>query len=93
VEALIERIAEKLQIDRDELIRQSLRAFLLGKLRLLESERQAKCAKWGVRSLEEFERLIIDNPDKESDMLEDFQEVDYLTYRINEIMNLLKEIQ
>jgi len=90
--AAIEQIAEKLQIDENELLRQSLRAFLLEKLRLLEAERQARCARWCARSLEEFEQLLIDNPDEESKMLEDFQEVDYLTSQINEVHKWLEEI-
>jgi hypothetical protein len=90
--AAIKQIAEKLQMDENELLRQSLRAFLLERLRLLEAEKRARCARWGVRSLEEFEQLLIDNPDEESKMLEDFQEVDYLTHHVNEIRKWLEEI-
>ena len=38
-----------------ELMRESLRAFLLAKLHLLDADRKARCAKFGVTSLEEKE--------------------------------------
>jgi hypothetical protein len=69
-----------------------MRAFLQDKLHLLEAERRACCAKFGVSSLEEFDRLLIERPDEESQMLEDFQRVDYLTHCIEEIKQLMKEL-
>ncbi len=44
-------IAEEFAITEEELQRKSLRAFLLEQLRLLEAERKARCAKFGVKDL------------------------------------------
>ena len=48
--------------------------------------------KFGVNSLEEFDQLITDKPDEESNLLEDFQKVDYLTYRIKQITKMIEEL-
>lgn len=87
----LEQIAEEFAFSREELLQQSLKAFLFNQLQLLEAERHALCAKFGVNSLEEFDQLIIDKPEEESNLLEDFQRVDYLTYRIKQITKIIEE--
>lgn len=88
----LEQIAEDFFFSKEELIQQSLKAFLFNQFQLLEAERHAIFAKFGVNSLEEFDQLIIDNPEEESNLLEDFQRVDYLTYRIKQITEMIEEL-
>jgi hypothetical protein len=45
-----------------------------------------------VQTLDEFDRLLINNPDEESDLLENFQRADFLTHRIEEISLWIKEL-
>ena len=85
-------IAREFSMNEKELRRESLRAFLLAKLRLLESERQVRCAKFGVRSLEEMDKLIKQGVVEEDAILEDFQNVDYLTARIKRIQKFLETL-
>ena len=85
-------IAKEFAITEEELQRKSLRAFLLEQLRLLEAERKARCAKFGVKDLWEMETLFVEGKVEEEEMLEDFQEVDYLTDRVERIKAMLKEI-
>ena len=47
----ITTIAKEFAITEEELIRKSLRAFLLEQLRLFDAERKARCAKFGVKDL------------------------------------------
>jgi len=88
----VRQIAQEFALSEEELVRQSLRAFLLDKVQLLESERRARCAKFGVSSLEEMDELIRNGSVEEEDILEDFQNVDYLTTEIKRIQGLLKEL-
>jgi len=88
----VKQIAKEFALSEEELLRQSLRAFLLDKMQLLESERRARCAKFGVTSLEEMDKLIKNGSVEEEDILEDFQNVDYLTTQIERIQGLLKEL-
>jgi len=88
----VRQIAQEFALSEEELVRQSLRAFLLDKAQLLESERRARCAKFGVNSLEEMDELIRNGSVVEEDILEDFQNVDYLTTEVKRIQGLLKEL-
>ena len=85
-------IAKEFAITEEELTRKSLRAFLLEQLRLLEAERKARCAKFGVKDLWEMEQLFVEGKVEEEEMLEDYQEVDYLTDRVERIKAMLKDI-
>jgi hypothetical protein len=89
---LVNTIAERFSITPDRLIEQGLKAFLEDQLALLTSESRALLAKHSVRSLEEFDRLIIDNPDSESALLPDFQRADFLISRIGEIKQWIAEL-
>ncbi|MFQ6057667.1 MAG: hypothetical protein ACE5MB_02150 [Anaerolineae bacterium] len=88
----VKEVAQEFALSEQELIRQSLRAFLLDKLRLLDAERQARCAKFGVTSLEEMDELIRKGQVEEEEILEDFQNVDYLTTQIEHIQRLLEKL-
>lgn len=85
-------IAREFAISEEELLRKSLRAFLLQQLHVLEAERKARCAKFGVASLEEMDQLLFEGKVSEEDILEDFQEVDYLIDRAEKIKAMLREV-
>ena len=89
----VKEVAREFALDEQELIRQSLRAFLLERLRLLDAERRAKCAKFGVTTLEEMDDLLKTGQVEEEDILEDFQHVDYLTTQVQRIQQLLEETE
>ena len=82
-------IARAFSMSENDLRRESLRAFLLSKLRLLESERQVRCGKFGVHSLEEMDELMKQGIVEEDAILEDFQHVDYLTAHIKRMRKFL----
>lgn len=74
------------------MIQKGIKAFLLNQLHLFETERRKIFSKTGINSYNEFDQLLIKYPDKESDLLEHFQRVDYLTHRIEKIINYIKEL-
>ncbi len=85
-------IAREFSLAEEVLTRESLRAFLLEQLRLLEAERQARCARFGVHTLWEMDQLLKQGTVTEEAILEDFQEVDYLTTRIERVKAMLEEL-
>ncbi len=85
-------LAQELDLTEDELIRQGMRAFILERIRLFSAEKQARCAKFGVTSLEEMDELIRKGQVAEKDILEDFQDVDYLEARIKRLEWFLKHL-
>jgi len=86
----VKEIAQEFSLGEEELIRHGLCAFLLDRIRVLDAERRARCAKFGVVSLMEMDKLIRTGQVEEEDILEDFQEVDYLTTRIQHIQQMLE---
>jgi hypothetical protein len=88
----VQEIAEEFSLSEETLKQQSLRAFLLEQLRLLDAERESRCAKFGVRTLEDMDNLLKQGLVAEEEILEDFQNVDYLTARIDRIKELLKSV-
>lgn len=85
----VQQIAKEFALSEEALTRESLRAFLLEQLRALDAERQARCAKFGVTSLDEMDALLRKGTVTEEEILEDFQNVDYLTTRIERIKQML----
>ncbi len=85
-------IAKEFAITEEDLVRKSLRAFLLEQLRLFESERKARCARFGATDLWDMERLMVEGKVTEEAMLEDFQAVDYLTSRVRRTKAMLEEL-
>lgn len=82
-------VAKEFSLTEAALTRESLRAFLLQQLHLLDTDRRARCAKFGVKTLEEMDELIRHGKVEEDAILEDFQEVDYLGHRIERVKALL----
>ena len=51
-------IAKEFLLSAEDLTRESIRAFLAERLKLLDAERRARCANFGVSFLEEMNVLI-----------------------------------
>ncbi|HUV90647.1 MAG TPA: hypothetical protein VMY80_13405 [Anaerolineae bacterium] len=89
----VAQIAQKLSMPEDQLVQEGIRAVLRNQVAMLEAERRARCARFGVTSLEEMDALVREGRVSEEEILEDFQQVDYLTARINELRATLQGIQ
>ena len=85
-------VAKEFSLTEEAVTREGLRAFLVEQLRLLDADRRARCAKYGVKTLEEMDELLQRGGIEEDDILEDFQEVDYICDRIARIRDLLGDV-
>ncbi|HEV8713045.1 MAG TPA: hypothetical protein VGX03_09480 [Candidatus Binatia bacterium] len=88
----VQQVAKEFALSEETLTRESLRAFLLEQLRTFDAERQTRCAKFGVTSLAEMDALLQKGAVAEEDILEDFQQGDYLTARIERVKQMLAEL-
>ena len=86
------QVAQELAMSEKALTRQALRALLRAKIHALDAERRARCAKFGVTSLSEMDELIRTGKVQEEEILDDFQNVDYLTNRIARLQKMLGDI-
>jgi uncharacterized protein YuzE len=64
-------LAQEFALNKQDLIVQGLRAFILERLRLFQAEKRARCAKFGVTSLEEMDKLIVEGMVEEENILND----------------------
>ena len=92
IATLVDKLATKFSLSKEELIQEGIKAFLLDQLNLFEVERRKIFTLHEVRSLDEFDKLLTKNPDEESNLLESFQPADYLTHRIYGIPQWITEL-
>jgi hypothetical protein len=88
----IDELAREFALSQHDLIVQGVRAFVVDQLRLFRAELGARCAKFGVNSLGDLEKLITEGKVEEQDVLDDFQNVDYLAARIEHLESLLETL-
>ena len=88
----MKQVAQELAMSEEDVTREALRALLRSKIHSFDAERRARCAKFGVSSLNEMDELLRAGTVEEDAILDDFQNVDYLTNRIARLQKLLGEI-
>ena len=90
---VIDEVAIALKMDRDALAKASVKAFLDRELRCVEAEIYEIGARHGVKSIFELDDKLKRGKVKEEDILEDFQELDYLEARRDELLAAMKKLQ
>jgi len=85
------QVAQELAMNEEDVTREALRALLRAKIHALDAERRARCAKFGVTSLQELDELVRAGKVDEEVILDDFQNVDYLTNRIARLQKMLRD--
>jgi len=91
-ERLLQTIAKSFALSSEALIEQGLKAFLQDQLALLTAEYQTILKRYEVQTLQELYNIIAQHPEQESDILPDFQRLDFLTLRLQEIKQWLNEL-
>ena len=89
---VIDEIAGVLKMDRDALARASVKAFLERELRSIEADMFEIWTKHGVKSIFELDDMLKRGVIREEDVLDDFQELDYLESRRDEILAAMKSL-
>jgi hypothetical protein len=88
----LEEVAAIVGISVEEVQKKGLRAFLEQELRAIRTAILATCEKYGVRSWEGMNQLIIEDKIEEGTILEDFQRVDHLTAQAKQLQELLERV-
>jgi hypothetical protein len=88
----LEEVAAIIGISVEEVQKEGLKAFLEKELRAIRTEILATCQKYGVRSWEGMNQLIVDDEIEEGLILADFQRVDHLTAQLKRLQGLLERI-
>ncbi len=88
-----ESVAEKLNLSREEMIRQSVTVYLEKKIRELKTDIYKIRTKYGVSSIEDFEEKYKSGEIEEKDSWQEFQKLDHLEFKIEELEKALETIK
>ena len=89
----IDAVAEKLNLSRAEMIRESIIFYLEKKIRELKTDIFKIRTKYGVSSIEEFEKKYREGEIEEKDSWQEFQKLDHLEFKKEELENALVQIK
>ena len=88
----LDALAEKLNLSKDEMLRESLKTFLERKLREIKTEIFKIRTKYGVSSVEEFEGLYRKGKIEEKDTWQELQQLDHLEFKKDELEKVLRTL-
>ena len=86
----LDALAEKLNLSKEEMLRESLKFFLEKKLREIKTEIFKIRTKYGVSSVEEFEELYKKGKSEEKDTWQELQRLDHLEFKKDELEKVLR---
>jgi hypothetical protein len=86
-------ISEQFLISKEEVLKQSLLAFLEKKSREINSQILQISGKYGIKSIYEFEELYKQGKIEENGTLEDYQQLDHLEFKRDFLLKLIKEMK
>jgi len=88
----LEELAKDLRMKPDELMKESLETFLKHKLKVIESELFLLAKRYGVRDVQEFDRMIQEGKFHEEDAFEDYFKFDNLEAERDLILEYLDKL-
>ncbi len=88
-----EEAAKMLEIKKEKLAEEGLKAYSRERLRELRAEITAIYLRYGVPSLEEFDEKINRGELNESDTFDDFTKLDYLECEEEKLRKILEELK
>jgi len=89
----LEVLAKEFNLSKEVIIKEGLRIFLERKLREIKTEIFRITGKYMISSVEELEGLYERGEIEEKDSLRDYQKLDHLEFKRDEIEKLLNEFK
>lgn len=89
----LEILSKDFNLSEEAILKEGLKYFLERRLREIKSEIYRITGKYKISSVEEFETLYREGKIEEKDSLADFQKLDHLEFKKEEIEKLIHEIQ
>ena len=89
----LEVLSKEFSLSKDVILKEGLKFFLERKLREIKTEIFRIAGKYKVSSIEELEELYKRGEVEEKDSWDDFQKLDHLEFKRDEIMKLLQELE
>lgn len=89
----LEILAKEFSLSKDTIVKEGLRIFLERKLREIKTEIFRITGKYKISSIEEFDELYKRGEIEEKDSLSDYQKLDHLEFKRDEIEKLLQTLK
>jgi len=89
-ETLLKKVAGELHLSEDDVLKQSIRAFLERQLRQVTAEIFEIAGRYGISSVEEMESRYRDGTLEEAGTWKDQQRLDHLEYQRDRLLSLLE---
>ncbi|MBI4670201.1 MAG: hypothetical protein HY741_00845 [Chloroflexi bacterium] len=86
---IIDQVAERLEIDSDELVRSSLENYLRAQLRRVEADMESLRQKYAVQSAKEMDARYSEGTLPEEGTWEDYFRLDHVEYRRRKLIEAL----
>ncbi|MEW5829523.1 MAG: hypothetical protein AB1846_11575 [Chloroflexota bacterium] len=90
--AILNELAQELQIPEDDLIRRGLYSYLERQLRTVQAEIFEITSKYNLSSVEEMDDRYRKGALEEADSWRDFQRLDHLEYKRDRLQKLLESL-
>ena len=90
--AILNELAQELQIPEDDLIRRGLHSYLERQFRTVQAEIFEITSKYNLSSVEEMEGRYRKGTLEEADSWQDFQRLDHLEYKRDRLQKLLESL-
>ncbi len=90
VDKTLEILSKDFNLSKEDILKEGLKYFLEKRLKEIKSEIFRIAGKYKVSSIEEFDRLYREGKIEEKDSFSDFQNLDHLEFKKDEIERLLR---
>jgi len=90
---VMDALAQELRLPKQDILERGLKTFLESNLREIRAEMFQIAGKYGVSSVEGLEELYKRGTLEEGDTWRDFQRLDHLEYKREQMEKLLKELE
>lgn len=89
----VDNVAEKLNLSREEILRESLKFYLEKIIREIKTNIFKIRTKYGVSSIEDFEEKYKKGEIEEKDSWQEFQKLDHLEFKKEELESALAQFK
>ncbi len=89
----LEVLAKEFSLSKDAVIKEGLKIFLERKLREIKTEIFRITGRYNILSIKEFDELYKRGELEEKDSWNDYQKLDHLEFKRDEIEKLLQELE
>jgi hypothetical protein len=91
-DVILEQVAQELDVSKEDVLRQGVRALLERRLREIKTEIFEITGRYGISSVDEMEMQYQEGTLEEAESWRDLQRLDHLEYKQDRLLQLIKRL-